>query len=181
MNTGQMMLTTLAIVLLGTTVLTVNKSSLQHGTILQQTQIGVYGISLATSIVEEASGKAFDQNTVDAAVYTPGSLTSAGSLNPESGETTNPVTTTQFNDFDDYNNLVMGVNVPGVDSFTVKAKVYYVNETAPEVKVTSPTWYKRLDVRVLPSGLADTSRLKMGLSTGDTIKLSYIYTYFNFR
>jgi hypothetical protein len=181
MNTGQMLLTTMAIVLLGTTILTVNRSSLQHGTILQQTQIGVYGISLATSIVEEASGKAFDEKTVDAAVSTPSSLTSASSLNPESGETTSPVSTKNFDDFDDYNNLVMGVNVPGVDSFVVKAKVYYVNETAPEVKVTSPTWLKRMDVLVLPSGLADTSRLKMGLATGDTIKLSYIFSYFNFR
>jgi hypothetical protein len=181
MNTGQMLLTTLAIVLLGTTVITVNKSSLQHGTILQQTQIGVYGISLATSLVEEASGKAFDKNTVDAAVTLPSSLTSASSLNPESGETTTPVSTTLFNDFDDYNNLSLPVVVGGVDSFTVKAKVYYVNETAPEVKVTSPTWYKRMDVIVLPSGLADTNRIKMGLATGDTIKLSYIFSYFNFR
>ncbi len=177
MNTGQMMLTTLAIVLLGTTVLTVNRSSLQHGTILQQTQIGVYGISLATSTVEEAAGKAFDHNTVDAAVVSPSSLTSAGSLGKESGETI-PST---FDDFDDYNNLSLPTVVAGVDSFTVKATVYYVNETAPEVKVTSPTWYKRMDVIVLPSGLADTSRRKLGLATGDTIKLSYIFTYFNFR
>jgi len=169
------MLTTLAIVLLGTTVITVNRSSLQHGTILQQTQIGVYGISLATSIVEEASGKAFDKNTVDAAVSTPSGLTST--LGPESGETT-PDT---FDDFDDFNNLNIPMVVAGVDSFTIKARVYYVNETAPEVLVTSPTWFKRLDVLVLPSGLADTSRLKMGLSTGDTIKLSYIFSYFNFR
>ena len=179
MNTGQMMLTTLAIVLLGTTVITVNRSSLQHGTILQQTQIGVYGISLATSIVEEASGRAFDQKTFNAAVSLPGSMSST--LGPESGETTSPVSTILFNDFDDYNNLVMPMNVPGVDSFTVKTSVYYVNETAPEVKVTGPTFYKRMDVLVLPSGLADTARAKFGLAVGDTIKMSYIFTYFNFR
>ncbi len=179
MNTGQMLLTTMAIILLGTTVITVNRSSLQHGTILQQTQIGVYGISLATSILEEASGKAFDQNTDNAAVTLPSGMSST--LGTESGETTNPVSTILFNDFDDYNKLVLPVVVPGVDSFTVKAKVYYVNEGAPNDSVGGPTFYKRMDVLVLPSGLADTSRIKYGLAVGDTIKMSYIFTYFNFR
>lgn len=179
MNTGQMLTTTLAIVLLGTTIITVNRSSLQHGTILQQTQIGVYGISLATSIVEEASGRAFDQKTFNSAVALASNMSST--LGTESGETTSPVSTILFNDFDDYNNLVMPVNVPGVDSFTVKTVVYYVNETAPEAKVAGPTFYKRMDVLVLPSGLADTSRKQYGLAVGDTIKMSYIFSYFNFR
>jgi len=177
MNTGQMMLTTLAIVLLGTTVLTVNRSSLQHGTILQQTQIGVYGISLAASMIEEASGKAFDKNTDDAAVTIQSGLTAYNALGKDAGETT----TATFDDFDDYDKLSIPQVVAGVDSFTVKASVYYVNETAPNVKVNTQTWYKRMDVLVLPSGLTDTSRIKQGLATGDTIKMSYIFTYFNFR
>lgn len=181
MNTGQMLLTTLAIVLLGTTVITINRASLQHGTILQQTQIGVYAISLATSIIEEASGKAFDQNTDNNVQALPSGMTSAGSLGAESGETTNPPSTVLFNDFDDYNNLTKVDTVSGVDMFTTKVKVYYVSDANPNLMVTSPTFFKRMDVIVLPSGLSDTSRLKFGLATGDTIKMSYIFSYFNFR
>ena len=75
MNTGQMLLTAAAVVLLGTTVLTVNNSFNSQGTILERTEIGVYATSLATSMIDEASSQAFDQFTVDDAVTTPSSLT----------------------------------------------------------------------------------------------------------
>jgi hypothetical protein len=178
MNTGQMLLSVGAIVLLGTTVITMNRSSLQNGTILQQTQIGIYGISLANSTIEEASGKAFDQNTDDNAVSTTGALTSPSYLGRESGET-DP---SNFNDFDDYNNMTKIDTVQGVDIFTTKAEVYYVSDANPEVKVTgSATFFKRMDVMVYGSGVADTSRRAEGIATGDTIKMSYIYSYFYFR
>jgi len=181
MNTGQMMLSIGAVVLLGATVIAVNRSSLQNGTILQQTQIGIYGVSLASSIIEEAAGKAFDANTVDDAVTSTSSLSTT--LGPETGETTPANSTTQFDDFDDYNYLwahPMKVGATGVDTFTVKAKVYYVSDANPEVKVTGPTWFKRMDVQVYGSGVADTSRRKYGIATGDTIKMSYVFSYLNF-
>jgi len=169
MNTGQTLLSIGALILLGTTIVSVNRMSLQHGTILNQTEIGVYATSLATSIIEEASGQHFDDATVNDAVTLTSSLTPSSSLGPESGETTVPASTINFNDFDDYNNLTLGLNVAGIDSFTVKASVYYVNDTLPSVKVTSQTWFKRLDVSVY------------GTATSDTIKMSYIFSYFNFR
>jgi hypothetical protein len=75
MGTGQMMLAALSVTLLGVTVLAVNNTSIQHGTILQQTEIGIYAISMATSIVEEAQGLSFDETTVDNAVTSTSSLT----------------------------------------------------------------------------------------------------------
>jgi hypothetical protein len=184
MNTGQMMLTVGAIVLLGITVLTLNRSSLQNGVMLQQTQIGIYAISLATSMIEEASGKAFDQNTDNNAVSTTASLTSSSLLGAEAGETTNPPSSIKFNDFDDYNYFNRHPRIDtasGVDVFTTRDSVYYVNDSLPNIKVTGPTWYKRMDVMVYGSGVADTSRRKFGLATGDTIKMSYIFSYFFFR
>jgi hypothetical protein len=181
MNTGQMLLSVGAIVLLGVTVIAVNQSSLQNGTILQQTQIGIYGVSLASSIIDEASGKAFDQSTVDNAVSAPSQLSIA--LGPETGETMPVNSTTQFNDFDDYNYLntfPKKDTVPGVDIFTTKCRVYYVNDSDPNTKVTGPTWFKRMDVTVYGSGVADTARKKYGIATGDTIKMSYVYSYLNF-
>lgn len=169
MNTGQMLLTTGAIVLLGMTIITVNRSFSTQGAVLQNTEIGVYAVSLATSTVEEASGRAFDENTVDNAVTSPNSMTAAVSLGPETGETTSPSSTLNFDDFDDYNNVTLGFKVAGVDSFTVKCNVYYIDPTAPEVKVSTQTFNKRLDVKVY------------GTMKQDTVKMSYIFSYFNFR
>ena len=179
MNTGQMLLSIGAIVLLGTTVITLNRSSLQNGTMLQQTQIGLYAISFATSTIDEASGKAFDENTVNNAVATTASLTT--NLGPESGETTNPVSSAKFDDFDDYNGMVRIDTVPGVDIFTTRTKVYYVSDANPDVKVSSPTWFKRMDVMVYGSGVSDTGRRSMGIATGDTIKMSYVFSYYFYR
>jgi hypothetical protein len=169
MNTGQMLLTVGALVLLGTTVLTVNRSFTQQGIVLEQTEIGVYAVSLATSVVEEASGMAFDEVTVDNSVTMPSSLTNPNRLGPESGETTSPASSANFNDFDDYNGLVAGTNIAGVDSFTVKCNVYYVDPSAPDTPITSRTFFKRLDVKVYST------------ATADTIKMSYIFSYFMFR
>lgn len=169
MNTGQMLLTSAAVVLLGITVLTVNRSFNQQGTVLEQTEVGVYAISLATSVVEEASGMAFDQATVDNSITSTSSLTNANNLGPESGETTSPATTANFNDFDDYNNLTMGTRIAGVDSFTVKSKVYYVDPSMPNTVSSARTFFKRIDVRVY------------GSVSADTISMSYIFSYFMFR
>ena len=169
MNTGQMLLTAGAIVLLGVTVLTVNRTFNQQGAVLEQTEVGVYAISLATSVVEEASGMAFDQTTVDNSVTASSSLTNPTNLGPESGETTTPASTRNFNDFDDYNNLTMGVKISNVDSFTVKSQVSYINPSAPDVPISSRTFFKRLNVQVY------------GTVSSDTVKMSYIFSYFMFR
>ncbi len=169
MNTGQMLLTAGAVVLLGTTVLTVNRSFNSQGTILEHTEIGVYATSLATSIIDEASSQAFDQNTVDNAVTAASSLTKYNKLAPELGEKTIPDSTVHFNDFDDYNGLSMGVKVVGVDSFTVTCQVHYINPSAPMVDLTTQSFFKRLDVQVA------------SISGADTVKMSYIFSYIMFR
>src|SRR3990172_3107960 len=98
MNTCQTLLTIVAIVLLGSNVVSVNRTFIQHGVILQQTEIGIFGVSLGMSILEEAQGKAFDQNTLDSLALSTNELSST--LAKETGETTRDT----FNDFDDYNN-----------------------------------------------------------------------------
>ncbi len=163
------MLTSAAVVLLGTTVLTVNKSFSSQGTILEYTEIGVYATSLATSIIDEASSQAFDQATVDNAVTGASSCTKYNKLGPELGEKTIPDSTTHFNDFDDYNGLCMGVKVAGVDSFTVTCQVNYIDPAAPMTNLSTQSFFKRLDVKVA------------SLSGADTVKMSYIFSYIMFR
>lgn len=169
MNTGQMMLTTGAIVLLGLTVLTVNRSFNGHGEIIRSSEIGVYGVSLATSLVEEASGQNFDEATVDDALTSTALLTTSANLGPDADEPTTANTTLGFDDFDDYHGLQMGVAIPGVDSFTVRAVVTYVNATSPDNGTSARTFHKRINVAVTST------------ANPDTIKMAYVFSYFNFR
>ncbi len=173
MNTGQTLLSALAIVLLGVTVLTVNSNNLNQGTILRQTEIGMYAIGLATSYFEKASNLNFDQYT---AVTGPAFATTdlSTTLGPDAGETANLDTT--FNDFDDYNGYVAKIGAP-VDTFTVKAFVSYLDQNA-YTKIATPSWLKQMDVWVIP----DIGRqgIMGGTNTAgvDTIKMSYIYSYY---
>jgi hypothetical protein len=173
MNTGQTILTIGALVLLGSTIVTVNRSSLSHGVILQQTEIGVYAISLAMGMIEEATGKAFDEFTApdatgetDVATSTT-QLTAVTSLGKEGSETY-----PDFDDFDDYNSFNVNpriVYVPGVDTMKIRCEVGYVKETNPDVIVNEKTWHKKMTVYVT------------GTVTQDTVKVSTIFSYWWFR
>jgi hypothetical protein len=175
MNTGQMLLTALASILLGTTILTVNRNNLQSGTILRQTELGVYAVSLATSYVERASGLNFDENTLTGPVVGPTELSST--LGIDAGEVANHDET--FDDFDDFNGLAKKDTVKSVDIFKIEAKVYYVNITA-DLSTPSGTrgYFKRMDLKV--AGSAGRGAFESGQYAGgvDTIKLSYIFSYF---
>jgi len=158
-----MMLTVAALVLLGVTVLTVNRNNLQQGTILHQTEVGVYAISLATSYLERSIGYDFDQATAgDAMVF--GETELSTTLGRETGEIANQIET--WNDFDDFNGMNKKDTVAGVDIFTTQAIVYYVQPTTPNVSTTTRTFFKRIDVKTFSN------------TGGDTIKLSHVYSYF---
>lgn len=164
MNTGQTILTIIAIVFLGTNVVSVNRTFLQHGIILQQTEIGLFGTSLATSLIEEAQGKAFDKNSLEGLLQTASECTPVDSLGPESGETRE-----EFNDFDDYNKLRDTIRMKDVDTFIRWASVAYVDSSAPNIPTTYRSFCKRLTVNV------------RGLAAQDTIRMSYLFSYWSFR
>ena len=164
MNTGQMLLTIGAVILLGLTVITVNSTFSQHGMVLEKTEVGVYATSLATSIIQEATGRAFDENTVDTVVTSVTDFTLPSSLGPETGEVY-----PAFDDFDDYNGLVRTVDVQGTDIFTVWSTVSYVQDHNPNSTSTNRTYHKRIDIAVA------------GSSSADTVRMSSIFSYWSFR
>jgi hypothetical protein len=163
MNTGQTLLTIVAIVLLGSNVVSVNRTFTQHGVILQQTEIGIFGISLGMSIIEEAQGKAFDEITVDSLITNASYLSST--LGPEAEDTTRLA----FNDFDDYNGWSDSIYVQGVDRFKRWANVCYVDTSDLDGSSPTRSWSKKLTVFVK----ADNSQ--------DTVKMCYIFSYWSFR
>jgi hypothetical protein len=181
MNTGQTLLTVCAMVLLATTVLTVNGNNLNQAAILRQTEIGLYAIGLATSYFEKASNLDFDNATVgNNKVYSTTELSTA--LGPDAGEIATKDST--FNDFDDYNGFdVIGTDTT-VDRFEVKASVYYLNGTAPYAKVATPyttattTWLKQMEVWVIPT--VGRQAVMGGSNTAgiDTVNMKYIYSYY---
>jgi hypothetical protein len=185
MNTGQMMLTAFALVLLSVTILTVNRTNLQQGTILRQTDVGVYAISLATGYVQKASSLDFDEYTISNAITngTTTNLTAPTALGvdsltagPYGNERANVDST--FDDFDDFNNFFKTDTVKGADLFTTRAKVYYVDTTGGAIASGVKTFFKRMDLKTY--GTVSRNAFEGGSANGvDTIKMVYIYSYIN--
>jgi hypothetical protein len=163
MHTGQMMLALGAMVLLSYLVLRVNNSQLTSQDNMQNTKFGLLAVSLATSVLEDANKRSFDDKTINASVSSTSSLTPAASLGTESGEVYDT-----FDDVDDYNNYTKLDTSMGSAAFSIKCTVGYVNPSAPDVIVNTQTWHKRILVQV-------TSK-----SMKDTIRLSQVFSYWTF-
>jgi hypothetical protein len=164
MNTGQSLITIGAMMLLALTVLRVNGSIMGTDTVLYNTKFGVLAVSLATSVIEEANKKCFDEADTADAVSNINLLTAPGSLGPSVGEKY-----PHFDDFDDFNGYKDTVtNLPSA-VFDVSCQVCYVNPANPDVASASRTWHKKITVTVTSPSMTDTFRL------------SSIFSYWYFR
>lgn len=168
MGTGQMMITMGALMLLALVVLRVNNGFFNTSSVLLDSKLGVLATSVATSVIEEATGKAFDHNTDSTSVADLTKLSST--LGPETGETRST-----FNDFDDFDGYsAIDTTMPAAD-FTVDCVVDYVNDTNLDGKTSTRTWHKKITVFVSsPSMLGDDD-------VPDTIAMSAVYSYWYFR
>lgn len=161
MNTGQMMITLAAMVLLSLVILRVTTNFLTTDDVLMESKFGVLGISLATSIMEEATGKSFDEESDSGTVI---SLSDLSSIGPDAGEVY-----PNFDDFDDYDGLVkIDSSMPSA-IFQIECKVNFVNPNNLDGYSASKTWHKKLKVLVTTK------------SSPDTIEMQTIYSYFFFR
>ena len=120
--------------------------------------------SIATSIIEEAKGLAFDENTDTISVSSINDLTSAAALGKESGETYET-----FNDFDDFDGYTKTDTTLHSAVFNIKCKVDYVDPSNINVPSFSNTWHKKITVLVSSPSMRDT------------IRESSIYSYWYFR
>ncbi len=168
MTNIQMILALGAMILLTILITNVNKNSLNTEDVMYDSNFGITATSIASSIIEDASKKRFDNiYYIDSTtVYNPSLFTSAGALGVETGEDiTDPKT---FNDFDDYDHYT------GVDStmpsaiFNFSCRVYYVNDNDLDNSTNSQTYHKKITVRVWSKSMKDT------------MVMSSIYSYWNF-
>jgi hypothetical protein len=167
MNTGQMLITIAALMLLSLVILRVNNSFFSTSSVMLDTKFGVLAVSLATSIIEEANSKAFDKETDTTSVSYTSSLTSVSTLGPETGEV-HP----NFNDFDDFNGYsrsTIGDTTFQSAVFNASCMVRYTTPSAPNLNSTTQTWHKKITVTVTSPSMADT------------IRLSSIFSYWYFR
>ncbi|MCO6473543.1 MAG: hypothetical protein PHW27_07985 [Melioribacteraceae bacterium] len=169
MNTGQMLITIGAMFLLSLTILNVNKGYLNNSTVVMETKFNIMAISLAVSLIEDANGKSFDENTSTAAIIGTNALSAIGK---DSGEYFISRDNNNFDDFDDYDGLSYSTSGDSTlisAVYYISCSVHYAKETQPDRNAGAKTWYKRLDVEVTSPTMVDT------------IRMSTIMSYFYFR
>jgi hypothetical protein len=170
MNTGQSLLSVGAMFLLSLTVLRVNNSILTTDSTMQDSKFGILATSIATSLIEKASKKAFDANTFANSVSTLSALTPATGMGPGNGESAPD----NCNDFDDFNGYTDQItNLPSA-IFNVHCEVCYINPSNPDGKLSTQSWHKKMTVTVTSPNIGNAE-------ITDTIRLSTIYSYWHFR
>ena len=172
MNTGQMMITMAAMILLSTVILNVNRNALNTTSGMAESKYQILAVSLGTALIEEAFGKAFDAETANNNI-----AESLSDLTLHLGPGKGEITKKDFNDFDDFDDYVDSTsNDPTLMSanFVIRSDVYYVDPS--KVKDLKPvnyrTWHKKIDVRISSPFINEGK---------DTVKLSKVYSYFYFR
>jgi hypothetical protein len=166
MNTGQMIMTLGAMMLLSTIMLRVNTANLTNESIRDDAQFGVLATSLATSIIEEAQSKAFDEKSDTMNVSALTQLTSV--LGPETGETEDT-----FDDFDDYNGFTKRDSTMPSATFDISCQVVYVEPGNITGSTSNRTWNKKLIVTITRPVSADSSVL--------ALRTASIFSYWYFR
>ena len=155
------MLTMGAMVILSLTMLRVNKSFVTSAASLDESKFSVLALSLASSVIEEAHSKAYDESTVEDAANTVDLFSS--SLGPDNESYA------EFDDCDDYNGYQKTIsNIPSAD-FNIYCTVTYVNPSAPDVNAATKTWNKKITVMVTSPSMKDT------------VRVSSIFSYWYFR
>jgi len=169
MNTGQMMITIGAMMLLSFLILRVNSSQVTSQGAIVDSKLGIVALTIANTYVDFAKRQVYDFAVLDSTLSSVEltDLKAPNNLGPEGGEVY-----PAFNDLDDFNlwDPALGRNIVITDTttlanstdtklftpFFITSQVYYVSEANLNAKVNFRTWYKRLDVFVWTNGSTDT-------------------------
>jgi len=170
MNSGQSFLSLGAMTLVALIILQVNTGFVMTSSTLLDNKLSILAVSIASSVIEEASGKAFDAKTVADAASSTTDLTYPSGLGHSPTESY-----PNFNDFDDYNGLDIISNDLSTAEFSVKSEVCYVSADDPDNAASSPTWHKKITVFVTSESLLDAN------GNQDTVTISSVFSYWHFR
>lgn len=161
MNTGQTMLAMGAMMLLSFLVLRFNSIHLTSAQASYNSKFGIVATSLANSLIEEAKDKAYDAVALDTNIVIDNASDFSTTLGKETGEVY-----PDFDDFDDYNNLLyidsLSLRNPQTGAgtkFEIRSIVEYVTDTTPDIKSASKQYHKKITVSVFSSAMMDTVKL----------------------
>jgi len=147
-----MLLTIAGVILLSNLILNVHKANTNRMLTNYTSESVINASGLAQSIIDMIQSKAFDENTIDAAVWQLDSLTAVINLGPESGENMH----TEFDDIDDYNNYSTTVSLDRMGDFDINVNVFYVNTLNPQIKSSITTYSKKIELSIINYSLLDT-------------------------
>ncbi|MBK7104597.1 MAG: hypothetical protein IPH62_04875 [Ignavibacteriae bacterium] len=140
MNTGQMLITIAALTLVVITTLNHNRASLTTQDNMIYNKEFILATSVGQSILDEISGKAYDEEIIKGTKILSANNFSS-TLGKETGENY-----PNFDDVDDYNNLVKIDTIPNMGEFTSYVYVDYMND---DLQVTtSKSFNKSVTVRI---------------------------------
>lgn len=144
MGRSEMLLLLAAIAIFGRYTLTINRTRYNNEFWIIQCENQTMAVSLSEKIMEEAAGKAFDENTVSASLSGGLSgLTIPAQLGSEIGENY-----PSFNDIDDYHNLSTTYLANNGIQYLITATVGYVDENDIDTFQSNSTYLKRMNVTV---------------------------------
>ncbi len=109
---------------------------------------------IGQSLLSEILMRKFDENTINDTLETPSELTTSGSLGTDSGESA----VISYDDVDDFDGYTQIDSLSILEAFTTNVEVYYVNPSQPDVKTSTRTFYKRIDIGISNSYLTDTTK-----------------------
>ncbi|MBK8944870.1 MAG: hypothetical protein IPM32_06295 [Ignavibacteriae bacterium] len=170
MNTGQTLISIAAMALLSTTILNVNRNSLTTTLSITETKYKILAVSLANTIIEEASSKSFDEKTTDNNLVTNVSELST-TLKADAGETLRK----QFDDFDDFHKFEETTDADSTYDYAtmnISCTVKYVDPFVSLDSVNYNTWHKRITVTVSSPYFEEGT---------ENITLSKIISHYYFR
>lgn len=163
MGTGQTLLTIMAMIMLSRLILSVNAGTAESGDSIQVAAYRITATSLGSSMIEQATGMAFDAKSDTVGISNPSNFSTT--LGKETGEVY-----PDFDDFDDFNNLHRVDSLTGSAVFNTDVKVEYVSIVNNVITVSaSPTYSKRITVSVSSKSMRDT------------LKFYSLFSYWFFR
>jgi hypothetical protein len=135
----------------------------------------ILATTISTSYIELAQGLAFDEKTEISsdAIGNPSVLTAPNKLGHDGADEDSIAT---FNDFDDFNGLVVEKTATGTNKrFTTRFAVSYVDPTNVDVVSSTQTFVKRIDLKTWRSYPPGDNGVQI-----DTLRMSIAMGYFHF-
>ena len=160
MNTGQMLITVGAMMLISILVLRISSTQLTTQDSMQNSKFGILAISLAGSLLEQASQKAFDEASTDNFVSSLNLLSSKGDFGggKETGEIAGLLNT--FDDYDDFDNYTNIDSTMPSATFEIHCTVDYVDPSLPGFISANKTWHKMMTVTITSTSMTDAVTLR---------------------